>query len=465
MKLSERVKQSNAETEQPNGTSPGKRVSEPVDPTPVVNDQMMKLKQRAQEALLVRMGPSLFDSKTTAAQLDAIAIQELGIILKDEKIPLTSLERDQLVAAITDQVLGYGPIERYLADPAVTEIMVNGLDGIYVERNGKIALTDSHFLSDQHILRVIDRIVAPIGRRIDELSPMVDARLADGSRVNAIIPPLAVDGPVLTIRKFGQHIFTADDLVQSGGMTDQLATFLTACVEGRANILVSGGTGSGKTTLLNVLSAMIPDGERIVTIEDSAELRLAQRHVVRLEGRPPNIEGRGEVVARDLVRNALRMRPDRIIIGEVRGGEALDMLQAMNTGHDGSLSTLHANTPRDALARLETMSLMAGFDLPMRAIREQCAAAIDLLVHIARLSDGTRRVTEGVRGRWHGGRDHHPVRPLRLRVWRRPRRERTDQREAAAHRDSAQVRRSPRRARHRRLTGGLHPRIGDDGRS
>ena len=298
MKLSERVKQSKAESARPNGESPSTRVSEVVDTAPVVDDQMTKLKQRAQEALLVRMGPSLFDSTTTPAQLDAIAIQELGIIIKEEKIPLTSIERDQLVAAITDQVLGYGPIERYLADPAVSEIMVNGLDGIYVERDGKITLTDSHFLSDQHILRVIDRIVAPVGRRIDELSPMVDARLADGSRVNAIIPPLAVDGPVLTIRKFGKHTFTVDDLVQSGGMTDQLATCFRACVEGRANILVSGGTGSGKTTLLNVLSAMIPEGERIVTIEDSAELRLAQRHVVRLEGRPPNIEGRGEVVAR-----------------------------------------------------------------------------------------------------------------------------------------------------------------------
>jgi pilus assembly protein CpaF len=393
MKLGERLKQSREESELQNGPETT-RASEVVDVAPVADDPLTKLKQRAQEALLVRMGPSLFDSNTTPAQLDAIAVQELGIIIKEEKIPLTTLERDQLVAAITDQVLGYGPIERYLADPAVTEIMVNGLDGIYVERDGKIALTDSYFLSDQHLLRVIDRIVAPVGRRIDELSPMVDARLADGSRVNAIIPPLAVDGPVLTIRKFGQHTFTADDLVRSGAMTDELAAFLSACVEGRANILVSGGTGSGKTTLLNVLSAMIPEGERIVTIEDSAELRLAQRHVVRLEGRPPNIEGRGEVVARDLVRNALRMRPDRIIIGEVRGGEALDMLQAMNTGHDGSLSTLHANTPRDALARLETMSLMAGFDLPLRAIREQSAAAIDLLVHIARLPDGTRRVTK-----------------------------------------------------------------------
>jgi pilus assembly protein CpaF len=394
MKLGERLKQSQTEADLANGGPESPRASDASDAPAPVDDPLTRLKQRAQDALLQRMGPSLFDSRTTASQLDAIAIQELGRVIKEEQIPLTPAERDQLVAAITDQVLGYGPIERYLADPAVSEIMVNGLNGIYIEREGKITLTDSRFLSDQHILRVIDRIVAPIGRRIDELSPMVDARLADGSRVNAIIPPLAVDGPVLTIRKFGAHTFTVDELVDSGAMTDQVARFLGACVEGRANILVSGGTGSGKTTLLNVLSAMIPDDERIVTIEDSAELRLSQRHVVRLEGRPPNIEGRGEIVARDLLRNALRMRPDRIIIGEVRGGEALDMLQAMNTGHDGSLSTLHANTPRDALSRLETMALMAGFDLPMRAIREQSAAAIDLLVHIARLSDGTRRITK-----------------------------------------------------------------------
>jgi pilus assembly protein CpaF len=394
MKLGERLKQSQSEAVLANGRPEGPRASDAGDAPPPVDDPLTRLKQRAQDALLQRMGPSLFDSRTTASQLDAIAIQELGRVIEEEQIPLTPAERDGLVAEITDQVLGYGPIERYLADPAVSEIMVNGLNGIYIEREGKITLTDSRFLSDQHILRVIDRIVAPIGRRIDELSPMVDARLADGSRVNAIIPPLAVDGPVLTIRKFGAHTFTVDELVDSGAMTDQVARFLGACVEGRANILVSGGTGSGKTTLLNVLSAMIPDDERIVTIEDSAELRLSQRHVVRLEGRPPNIEGRGEIVARDLLRNAMRMRPDRVIIGEVRGGEALDMLQAMNTGHDGSLSTLHANTPRDALSRIETMALMAGFDLPMRAIREQSAAAIDLLVHIARLSDGTRRVTK-----------------------------------------------------------------------
>ena len=415
MKLGERLQQSKDEAEQANGAE-SPRASDAAAGVPAAVDPLTRLKQRAQEALLVRMGPSLFDSKTTPSQLDAIATQELGIILNEEKIPLTTAERDQLVAAITDQVLGYGPIERYLADPAVSEIMVNGLEGIYVERNGKITLTDSYFLSDQHILRVIDRIVAPVGRRIDELSPMVDARLPDGSRVNAIIPPLAVDGPVLTIRKFGAHTFTVDDLVAIGAMTDQAAHFLGACVEGRANILVSGGTGSGKTTLLNVLSAMIPDNERIVTIEDSAELRLSQRHVVRLEGRPPNIEGRGEIVTRDLLRNALRMRPDRIIIGEVRGGEALDMLQAMNTGHDGSLSTLHANTPRDALSRLETLALMAGYR-PADAGHPRAVGVGDRSARAHRTVE--RRDAphhQGLRRRRDGGRDHHPLRPLRLRV-------------------------------------------------
>jgi pilus assembly protein CpaF len=397
MKLSDRLKQSKGDdTTEP--TAPTR--SYEAEAVAAADDPLTRLKRRAQEALLVRMGPSLFDAKTTAAQLDAIAVQELGAVIEQEKIPLTASERDRLVAEITDQVLGYGPIERYLADPSVTEIMVNGLDMIYIERDGKISATDAQFLSDDHILRVIDRIVAPVGRRVDELSPMVDARLPDGSRVNAIIPPLALDGPVLTIRKFGNRTFTAGDLVGMGTMTQHVAAFLEACVEGRMNILVSGGTGSGKTTMLNVLSAMVPEDERIVTIEDSAELRLAQRHVVRLEGRPPNIEGRGEVVARDLVRNALRMRPDRIIVGEVRGGEALDMLQAMNTGHDGSLSTLHANSPRDAISRIETMSLMAGFDLPIRAIREQIASAVDLLVHVARLRDGSRRITRvcGIEG-------------------------------------------------------------------
>jgi pilus assembly protein CpaF len=367
------------------------------------DDALTRLKRKAQDALMGRMGPALFDSSLTAAQLDRLVVAELGQVIKEDKIPLSDAERDELVAAITDQVLGYGPIERFLTDPTVTEIMVNGMEGIYVERKGRLALTSSHFLSDDHVLRVIDRIVGPIGRRIDESSPMVDARLPDGSRVNAIIPPLALDGPVLTIRKFASHALSVDDLLALGSLTPEVADFLGACVRGRMNALISGGTGTGKTTLLNILSGMIPDGERIVTIEDAAELQLHQHHVIRLEGRPPNIEGRGEVRARELVRNALRMRPDRIVVGEVRGAEALDMLQAMNTGHDGSLTTLHANSPRDALSRVETMVLMAGYELPVRAIREQSASALDVLVHVSRMRDGSRRITsvcavEGMEG-------------------------------------------------------------------
>jgi pilus assembly protein CpaF len=339
------------------------------------------------------MGPALWDPSTSAAQLEGLVVRELGAVLKEEKIPLNDAERDQLVAEIVDQALGYGPIEPYLDDDTITEVMVNGTDSVYVERDGQLEATDAQFFSEQHVLRVIDRIVAPLGRRIDESSPMVDARLPDGSRVNAVIPPLALDGPQVTIRKFARRALTIDDLVELQTISNQVAGFLSACVRGRTNILISGGTGSGKTTLLNALSSMIPDRERIVTIEDAAELRLQQRHVIRLESRPPNIEGRGEVRARELVRNSLRMRPDRIVVGEVRGAEALDMLQAMNTGHDGSLSTLHANSPRDALARVETMVLMAGVDLPVRAIREQAASAIDLLVHVERGRDGVRRVT------------------------------------------------------------------------
>ena len=321
-------------------------------------------------------------------------MQELERVIASEHVPLTRAERQRIVSTVSDDILGYGPIEAFLADPTVTEVMVNGLKPIYVEVGGKLARTDARFTTDEHLRRVIERIVSEVGRRIDESSPMVDARLPDGSRVNAVIPPLAVDGPALTIRKFSKHAFDVDDLIGLGTVTQELVEFLARCVEGRLNIFVSGGTGTGKTTLLNVLSSMIPDDERIVTIEDAAELQLKQEHLVRLESRPSNIEGRGEVTARDLVRNALRMRPDRIIVGEVRGGEALDMLQAMNTGHDGSLSTLHANAPRDALARLETMVLMAGIELPVRAIREQAASAVDLLVHLSRLRDGTRRVTQ-----------------------------------------------------------------------
>jgi pilus assembly protein CpaF len=357
-------------------------------------DPFASLKRRAQDALFARVGSRLYDSSLEETQLDAFVVQELGKVIAAEQVPLTPVERARLVAEITADVLGYGAIERHLADPTVTEVMVNSVDGIYIERDGKLELTDSSYLSEEHVRRVIERIVSKVGRRIDESSPMVDARLPDGSRVNAIIPPLAVDGPVLTVRKFSPRAYGVDDLVGLGTISEEIAGLLDACVRGRLNVLVSGGTGTGKTTLLNVVSSFIPESERVVTIEDAVELRLHQKHVIRLESRPPNIEGRGQVTIRDLVRNALRMRPDRIIVGEVRGAEALDMLQAMNTGHDGSLSTLHCNSPRDALSRLETMVLMAGIDLPVRAIREQVASAVDLIVHITRLRDGSRRVTQ-----------------------------------------------------------------------
>ena len=351
-----------------------------------------ELKQRAQEALFARLGARLYDASLGEEQLRTFVVQELGRVLEAEAVPLSPAERQGLVAGLTDDVLGHGPIEEFLADPEVTEVMVNALDPVYVERNGKVFQTAARFLSEDHLRRVIERIVTMVGRRVDESSPMVDARLPDGSRVNAIIPPLAVDGPALTIRKFAKEPYRVDDLIEFGTMTPAVAALLSAGVEGKLNVLISGGTGTGKTTLLNVLSGFIPSDERIFTIEDAVELQLDQEHIIRLESRPPNIESRGEVTIRDLVRNALRMRPDRIVVGEVRGAEALDMLQAMNTGHEGSLSTVHANSPRDALARLETMVLMAGMDLPVRAIREQVASALDLIVHLARLRDGSRRI-------------------------------------------------------------------------
>ena len=321
-------------------------------------------------------------------------VRELDQILSAEVDQLSADERQDLVESIGADILGLGPIEPFLNDPTVTEIMVNADDSIFVERNGRLYMTEARFMTVPHLRQVIEKIVAAVGRRIDESSPMVDARLPDGSRINAIIPPLAVDGPMLTIRKFSKTAFGTSDLVEFGTLTQQCADFLEACVRGKRNILISGGTGTGKTTLLNVVSSFIPSDERIVTIEDAVELRLHQRHVIRLEARPPNVEGKGQVPIRDLVRNSLRMRPDRIVVGEVRSGEALDMLQAMNTGHEGSLSTLHANTPRDAMSRLETMVLMAGLDLPVRSIREQVASALDLVVHLGRLRDGTRRITE-----------------------------------------------------------------------
>jgi pilus assembly protein CpaF len=310
-----------------------------------------------------------------------------------DRTPLTRDERRRLVREIADDILGYGPIEPLLQDESVTEVMVNGPERVYVERGGKIERASVSFLDDAHVLRIIDKIVSQVGRRVDESSPMVDARLPDGSRVNAIIAPLALRGPTLTIRKFSRDPYTINDLISFGTLTPKAAQFLAACVRGKLNILISGGTGTGKTTTLNAMSAYVPGDERIVTIEDAAELQLQQEHVVSLESRPPNIEGKGEVRIRELVRNALRMRPDRIIVGEVRGAETVDMLQAMNTGHEGSLTTIHANSPRDALARLETLVMTAGVELPLRAIREQIASAFDLLIQIARLVDGSRRIT------------------------------------------------------------------------
>lgn len=313
--------------------------------------------------------------------------------LEEEARNLTFEEKRQIILNTTNELTGYGPITPFLSDPKVTEIMVNGPNDVYVEIDGKIKKTSVTFRDNLHILRVIEKIVSPLGRRIDESVPMVDARLPDGSRVNAIIPPLALNGPTLTIRKFSETPFTIYDLLRMETLNEKMAYFLEAAVKAKLNIFISGGSGAGKTSTLNVLSAAIPSNERIVTIEDAAELKLSQEHIISLESRPPNIEGQGEITIRDLVRNALRMRPDRIIVGEVRSAEALDMLQAMNTGHDGSLGTGHANSPRDLLARLETMVLMAGFDLPVRAIREQIAGAIDLIVHQARLKDGSRKIT------------------------------------------------------------------------
>ena len=362
--------------------------------TGTVASPLLDLKERAAQQLFERIGSRLSDPTLTEAALHALARVELTRIVDAEDVALSPGERRQLIDEIGSDVLGFGPLEGMLADESVTEIMVNGHDQIYTERDGRLTLSPLQFTSDGQLRRVIERIVAGVGRRIDESSPLVDARLPDGSRVNAIIPPLAVNGPSLTIRKFARTPLTAADLVRMGSLPAPVAQVLEAAVQGRLNVLVSGGTGTGKTTLLNVLSGFIPDGQRIITIEDAVELQLQQRHVVRLESRPPNIEGKGEITIRDLVRNALRMRPDRIVIGEVRGAESLDMLQAMNTGHEGSISTIHANSPRDAISRLETLVLMAGTELPLRAVREQIASALDVVVHVARLKDGTRRITQ-----------------------------------------------------------------------
>jgi len=325
-------------------------------------------------------------------QLSGIIKTVIESLITAEGIPLTRSERERLVLEIQHETLGFGPLEPLLQDPEISDIMVNGPDQVYIEKGGKIQKIDSVFKDNDHLMTIIERIVSKVGRRVDESSPLVDARLPDGSRVNVIIPPLALDGPVISIRRFGIDPIRIENLIANKSLTKEIAVAFNAMVKARLNILVSGGTGSGKTTLLNNLSGAIPINERIVTIEDSAELILQQEHVVRLETRPPNIEGKGMVTQRDLVRNALRMRPDRIIVGEVRAGEALDMLQAMNTGHDGSISTVHANSPRDALSRLETMVLLAGFEIPTKAIREQVSSALDVIIHVARLSDGTRKV-------------------------------------------------------------------------
>lgn len=329
------------------------------------------------------------DIESIVPKLDAMTVE----IMKEDESFRGKIDRKKVVDELINDLTGFGPINPLLLDPDVSEVMVNGPNQVYVEKKGKIELTHVRFRDDEHVMSVIDKIVAPIGRRIDESSPMVDARLPDGSRVNAIIPPLALNGPTITIRKFATDPFKVEDLVNFGTVSRQMATFLDACVKAKLNMFVSGGTGSGKTTTLNVLSAFIPNHERIITIEDAAELQLGQDHVISLESRPSNIEGKGGISIRDLVRNSLRMRPERIVIGEVRGGEALDMLQAMNTGHDGSLATGHSNSPRDMISRLETMVLMAGIDLPVKAIREQIAGAIDLIIQQSRLKDGTRKIT------------------------------------------------------------------------
>ncbi len=359
-------------------------------PVPQARDAYMDLKNRVQNRLIAEMDPAMDVSRTDDVRQTIKTMYDE--ILQEESIILGRRERDALFEVIVAEILGLGPLEPLLADESISEIMVNGSKKIFVERNGRIQRANVAFESDEHLMRIIERIVAPLGRRIDESSPTVDARLKDGSRVNAVIPPISLQGPILTIRKFFKQPLTVEDLIRFGTVTEESVEFLRAAVVAAVNVIVSGGTGTGKTTFLNVLSSYIPAEDRIITIENAAELQLRQEHVVTLESRPPNVEGRGEIAIRDLVINSLRMRPDRIVVGECRGGEALDMLQAMNTGHEGSMTTIHANNTRDALSRLETMVLMAGMELPHRAIREQVAAAIDMIVQLERLRDGSRRV-------------------------------------------------------------------------
>jgi pilus assembly protein CpaF len=365
---------------------PPRRAARPADPFAAV-------KRTVHEALLEVLGPKLYDAHLDQRELETRVVQALQAVLQRDETPMTTADRARVAQEVADDILGHGPLEPYLRDPEVSEIMVNGHDQIYVERGGRLYPVPAAFADEGHLRRVIDKVVARVGRRVDEASPMVDARMPDGSRVNAVVPPVALDGSLLTIRRFAADPFTVDDLISFGTITRRVAAVLDACVRGRLNIVIGGGTGSGKTTTLNVLSGFVPEDERIVTIEDAAELQLRQEHVLRMEARPPNLENRGEISIRDLVRNSLRMRPDRVVIGEVRDAAALDMLQAMNTGHDGSLTTVHSNSPRDSLARLETMVLMAGIDLPQRAVREQMASAINLIIHQARFKDGARRIT------------------------------------------------------------------------
>ncbi len=384
------TEQSETRSRQSSGSSKGPNRGVQRRPVPQARDAYMDLKNRVQNRLIAELDPAMDVSRTGEVRE---TIKEMyDSILQEESIILGRRERDALFEVIVAEILGLGPLEPLLAEDVITEIMVNGPKKVFVERNGKIQRVNVTFESEEHLMRIIERIVAPLGRRIDESSPTVDARLRDGSRVNAVIPPISLQGPCLTIRKFFKKPLTVEDLLRFGTVTEEAIEFLRASVVARTNILVSGGTGTGKTTFLNVLSAYIPSEERIITIENAAELQLRQEHVVTLESRPPNVEGRGEISIRDLVINSLRMRPDRIVVGECRGGEALDMMQAMNTGHEGSMTTLHANNTRDGLSRLETLVLMAGMELPHRAIREQIAAAIDLIVQLERLRDGSRRV-------------------------------------------------------------------------